>query len=170
MVLKGETIRRYDSLDSIEKTGWSKREFLDLLGHSETHLPHGQGDACDELFLSGLSQDGAGRVKQLYISERGSAAAVVCTGANGIAWLQKFAIKPEMTGHCVRDSLWETIKLEHPNLCWRVCSNTQIEDWWFHHADGFKRGETQQFFWVAAGEKEWELAQASVEEASNFSK
>ncbi len=85
---------------------------------------------------------------KLFISQSGTAIAVVLKNNRGIAYLDKFIVTPQAQGVGLGKVIWKKLNQEYKQLYWRARINNPINNWYLRQADSSKReGE-----WIVFGQ------------------
>lgn len=69
-----------------------------------------------------------------------------------LAYLDKFAVRPEARGEGIAIDLWEMIVSRHPAFFWRSRPDNAINNWYFEHADGCVKYPEWWIWWKGLGE------------------
>lgn len=69
------------------------------------------------------------------VSDTKRAAAIVCIGQDGVAYLDKFAVTPQARGEGLGAALWNQLKLRYPQLYWRARQDNPINPWYQRKAE-----------------------------------
>ncbi len=113
LIRKGERIFKLDSIATDQRSMVS-----DLLEKSFNREL--QPDYFDSL-----------KLQTLLLASSGRAAAIITEGADGVAYLDKFAVTPEARGEGLAAALWQRLQAEYPALYWRSRRANPINSWYF---------------------------------------
>lgn len=144
LVRRGERIRRYDSLEGIDRAR-----------------------------LSGLVEQSFGRkltadyfdvksIFRIYLSDSYRATAIL-TEEGGIPYLDKFAVTGEAQGEGIGASLWHSITRDNDSLFWRSRLENEINPWYFQQSTGSYKTDPWVVFWY--GLTDFEVIQRCIARA-----
>ncbi len=101
-----------------------------------------------------------GAVAEVVIEKDYKAVAIIKT-INGMAYLDKIAVSPELQGNGVGKALWETLKEKYGSFMWRAAkTNDKANSWYFKACDGMQKMAEWNIFWVGVPT---ETAAASID-------
>jgi bifunctional N-acetylglutamate synthase/kinase len=121
-----------------------------LIRRGETIEVQSAIDNAERHELSGLLEECFGRrLKPRYFEQLAldsllwtsshRAAAIVSRDANGIAYMDKFAVTPSAQGEGLGLAVWHQVTKTFPQLYWRARANNPINAWYFKQADACLR-------------------------------
>lgn len=102
------------------------------------------GALLEECFERRLRPDYFDRLEldSLLWSSSHRAGAVIIRGADGIPYMDKFAVTPIAQGEGLGAALWKQIRARWPRLYWRSRITNPINDWYHRNADAsLRRGQ-----------------------------
>jgi acetylglutamate kinase len=86
------------------------------------------------------------RLQTLIWAESGRGTAVIDCGANGVPYMDKFAVTPAAQGEGLGSALWQQIRNRYPRLYWRSRGDNPVNSWYNQQADfAIRRGKWQVF-------------------------
>lgn len=102
-------------------------------------------------------------LQSVLTSESFGAMAIVLTGIDGIAYLDKFAVTPEAQGAGLGAAVWQALVQRFPRLYWRSRADNPITQWYYEQSDASITRDR----WVALsrGIRDFEQLEACVEDA-----
>ncbi|KAK3747307.1 hypothetical protein QZH41_016940, partial [Actinostola sp. cb2023] len=85
----------------------------------------------------------------VYATESYTAAAIIVNpdATCGIPYLDKFSISKESQGLGTSDLLWEQVRHDFPQLCWRSRGTNRINPWYFVRSTGSWQNGQWTVFW-----------------------
>ena len=128
LVRKGERIRRYETLEGIDR-----ERLVLLLEESFGRKLHGDYFAKKQFF-------------RIYLADSYRATAIL-TLVNGVPYLDKFAVTTEAQGDGIGGSMWQRIARDNEKLFWRARVDNEVNPWYFQRADGSYKTDTWTVFW-----------------------
>ncbi len=128
-----------------------------LVRRGETVLRGTGWDAFDLDRLRGLIERSFGRrlapdyfertaLLRAYVSEN-YRAAVILTEADGMVYLDKFAVLDDAQGEGLGRAVWNVMREETPQLFWRSRHNNQINIFYYAESDGCYKQDRWKVFW-----------------------
>lgn len=153
----GTLIRRGETFSTLSEIGVEQQAQLAEL------LEHCFGRQLDPEYFAKIEADH--RLDQLIWSSSRRAAAVVTRDADGLAYMDKFAVTPTAQGEGLGAALWHQVRSRYPQLYWRSRLDNPINAWYFRHADiSMRRGRWQVF---AIGIDDLERLNKAANKAAN---
>ena len=128
LVRRGEKINRYTSWEQVDKTR------LSALVESSFGRP-----LVDDYFDKTP-------VQCVYVTEN-YRAAVILTEANGMPYLDKFAVPDEAQGEGLGRAVWQVMREETPQLFWRSRQNNPVNAFYHAESDGSFKIPVWTTFW-----------------------
>ncbi|MEW5847764.1 MAG: acetylglutamate kinase [Myxococcota bacterium] len=128
LVRRGERIRRYDSLDGIDRA-----RMAELLEQA-----FGRKLTTDYFEVKNFFR--------IYLSDSYRATAIL-TLEGGIPYLDKFAVTSEAQGEGIGGSLWQCIARDNTSLFWRSRLDNEVNPWYFQRSDGSYKTDRWAVFW-----------------------
>jgi acetylglutamate kinase len=133
-----------------------------LIRRGEKVLHFDSWDGVDTQRLRGLieSSFGRGLVEdyfarttpfRIYVSEN-YRAAVILTEAEGLTYLDKFAVLDEAQGEGLGRAVWQVMREENPRLFWRSRHGNLVNPFYYAESDGCYKQEKWKVFWYGLGE------------------
>ncbi len=86
------------------------------------------------------------RLLRAYVSEN-YRAAVILSDADGLVYLDKFAVLDDAQGEGLGRAVWNVMREETPRLFWRSRHNNQINIFYYAESDGCLKQEKWKVFW-----------------------
>ena len=93
---------------------------------------------------------------KLFISQSGTAVAIVLKNNNGIPYLDKFIVTPQAQGVGLGKVVWKKLKQEYEQLYWRARINNPINNWYLRQADSTRREGEWIVFGQNIGSGDWQ--------------
>ena len=128
LVRRGEKVLRFDSWQGIDQARMRKliessfgRQLVD--GYFERTQPH-----------------------RIYVSEN-YRAAMILTMAEGLPYLDKFAVLDDAQGEGLGRAVWQVVREENPRLFWRSRHGNQVNQFYYAESDGCCKQEHWKVFW-----------------------
>ena len=85
-------------------------------------------------------------VRELVWSSSRRAAAIMLSGRDDIAYMDKFAVTPAAQGEGLGTALWRELRGRYPQLYWRSRLDNPINDWYHRQADASVRSGRWRVF------------------------
>ncbi|MFO0644613.1 MAG: hypothetical protein U0326_00080, partial [Polyangiales bacterium] len=151
LVRLGERIRRYDTLDDIDRP------------RLRTLLEDSFGRALRDDYFD------TRRFHRVYLADSYRATAILTmepTTAGEVPYLDKFAVTSDAQGDGLGASLWQRFARETPRFFWRARPDNEVNPWYFARADGSARAGDWVVFWV--GLDDFSVVAACVERAASL--
>ncbi|HUA81360.1 MAG TPA: acetylglutamate kinase [Dyella sp.] len=128
LVRRGEKVFRFESWDGVDQS-----RMRDLIESS---------------FGRKLVDDYFSRTKpyRIYVSEN-YRAAMILTQAEGLVYLDKFAVLDDAQGEGLGRAVWLVMREENPSLFWRSRHGNQINIFYYAESDGCYKQERWKVFW-----------------------
>jgi len=86
-------------------------------------------------------------LRHAYVSEN-YRAAIVLTTAEGVPYLDKFAVLDEAQGEGLGRAVWQRMRAAHPTLFWRSRHGNPVNAFYEAEADGSIRQPAWKAFWI----------------------
>jgi acetylglutamate kinase len=86
------------------------------------------------------------KLLRAYVSEN-YRAAVILTDADGMVYLDKFAVLDDAQGEGLGRAVWNVMREETPRLFWRSRHNNQVNIFYYAESDGCLKQEKWKVFW-----------------------
>jgi acetylglutamate kinase len=83
---------------------------------------------------------------RVYVSEN-YRAAMILTEAEGLVYLDKFAVLDDAQGEGLGRAVWLVMREENPSLFWRSRHGNQINHFYYAESDGCYKQERWKVFW-----------------------
>jgi acetylglutamate kinase len=133
LIRRGEKVLRFDSWDGVD-------------------LPRLRG-LIESSFGRRLVEDYFERTTPLrvYISEN-YRTAVILTLAEGLTYLDKFAVLDEAQGEGLGRAVWQVMREENPRLFWRSRHGNLVNPFYYSESDGCYKQEKWKAFWYGFGD------------------
>lgn len=88
---------------------------------------------------------------RVYISEN-YRTAVILTLAEGLTYLDKFAVLDEAQGEGLGRAVWQVMREENPRLFWRSRHGNLVNPFYYAESDGCYKQEKWKVFWYGFGD------------------
>lgn len=88
---------------------------------------------------------------RIYVSEN-YRAAVILTVAEGLTYLDKFAVLDEAQGEGLGRAVWQIMREENPTLFWRSRHGNLVNPFYYAESDGCYKQEKWKVFWYGLSE------------------
>jgi acetylglutamate kinase len=79
------------------------------------------------------------RFDKVYFTPDHLAFGIITKLSDGMPYLDKLAVSPELQGRGVGESLWYCVAKDYPRIVWRSHINNRYATWYHRHADIMKR-------------------------------
>jgi len=133
-----------------------------LIRRGEKVLRFDSWDGVDQPRLRGLIESSFGRrlvedyferttPLRVYISEN-YRTAVILTVAEGLTYLDKFAVLDEAQGEGLGRAVWQVMREENPHLFWRSRHGNLVNPFYYAESDGCYKQEKWKVFWYGFGD------------------
>lgn len=133
-----------------------------LIRRGEKVLRFTSWDGVDQARLRGLIESSFGRGLvddyfarttpfRIYVSEN-YRAAVILTEAEGLTYLDKFAVLDEAQGEGLGRAVWQVMREENPRLFWRSRHGNLVNPFYYAESDGCYKQEKWKVFWYGLGD------------------
>jgi len=133
-----------------------------LIRRGEKVLRFDSWDGVDQPRLRGLIESSFGRTLvedyferttplRVYISEN-YRTAVILTVAEGLTYLDKFAVLDEAQGEGLGRAVWQVMREENPKLFWRSRHGNLVNPFYYAESDGCYKQEKWKVFWYGVGD------------------
>ncbi len=83
---------------------------------------------------------------RVYVSEN-YRAAMILTRADGLPYLDKFAVLDEAQGEGLGRAVWQVMRAENPRLFWRSRHHNQVNIFYYAESDGCFKQARWKVFW-----------------------
>ena len=128
-----------------------------LVRRGERVLRFESWDGVDQTRLRALIESSFGRtlvpdyfertpLKRAYISEN-YRTAVILTEAEGVIYLDKFAVLEDAQGEGLGRAVWQVMREETPRLFWRSRHGNPVNPFYYAESDGCFKQEKWKVFW-----------------------
>ncbi|WP_257385875.1 acetylglutamate kinase [Tahibacter caeni] len=133
LIRRGEKVLRFDSWDGMD-------------------LPRLRG-LIESSFGRRLVDDYFERTVpfRVYVSEN-YRTAVILTVAEGLTYLDKFAVLDEAQGEGLGRAVWQVMREENPRLFWRSRHGNLVNPFYYAESDGCYKQEKWKVFWYGFGD------------------
>ncbi|MCQ4163674.1 acetylglutamate kinase [Tahibacter harae] len=133
-----------------------------LIRRGEKVLRFTSWDGVDQARLRGLIESSFGRRLvedyfarttpfRVYVSEN-YRTAVILTEAEGLTYLDKFAVLDEAQGEGLGRAVWQVMREENPRLFWRSRHGNLVNPFYYAESDGCYKQEKWKVFWYGLGD------------------
>lgn len=133
-----------------------------LIRRGEKVLRFTSWDGVDQVRLRGLIESSFGRRLvddyferttpfRVYVSEN-YRTAVILTEAEGLTYLDKFAVLDEAQGEGLGRAVWQVMREENPRLFWRSRHGNLVNPFYYAESDGCYKQEKWKVFWYGLGD------------------
>lgn len=133
-----------------------------LIRRGEKVLRFTSWDGIDRPRLRGLIESSFGRTLvddyfdrttpfRVYVSEN-YRTAVILTVAEGLTYLDKFAVLDEAQGEGLGRAVWQIMREENPTLFWRSRHGNLVNPFYYSESDGCYKQEKWKVFWYGLSE------------------
>eukprot|EP00117_Sycon_ciliatum_P001553 scpid49343/ scgid7170/ N-acetylglutamate synthase, mitochondrial; Amino-acid acetyltransferase; N-acetylglutamate synthase long form; N-acetylglutamate synthase short form; N-acetylglutamate synthase conserved domain form len=105
------------------------------------------------------------KLNKIYLSERYSFAAIVTNeeGAEGVPYLDKFAVIGKSQGQGSSQALWDLLRRDFQTLFWRSYTANRFNEWYYPRCCGLQSVNKWKVFWY--GFTDYQLSQKIVQAA-----
>ncbi len=86
------------------------------------------------------------RLFRAYVSEN-YRTALILTGEEGVAYLDKFAVLDDAQGEGLGRAVWQVMREENPQLFWRSRHGNPVNHFYYAESDGCWKQEKWKVFW-----------------------
>lgn len=133
-----------------------------LIRRGEKVLRFTSWDGIDLTRMRGLIESSFGRTLvddyferttpfRIYVSEN-YRAAVILTVAEGLIYLDKFAVLDEAQGEGLGRAVWQVMREENPRLFWRSRHGNLVNPFYYAESDGCYKQEKWKVFWYGVAD------------------
>ncbi|WP_233843876.1 acetylglutamate kinase [Dyella sp. 2HG41-7] len=128
LVRRGEKVFRFESWDGVDQA--RMRELIESSFGRKL---------VDDYFSRTMPY-------RIYVSEN-YRAAMILTQAEGMVYLDKFAVLDDAQGEGLGRAVWLVMREENPSLFWRSRHGNQINQFYYAESDGCYKQERWKVFW-----------------------
>ena len=128
LVRRGEKVFRFESWDGVDQA--RMRELIESSFGRKL---------VDDYFSRTMPY-------RIYVSEN-YRAAMILTQAEGMVYLDKFAVLDDAQGEGLGRGVWLVMREENPSLFWRSRHGNQINQFYYAESDGCYKQERWKVFW-----------------------
>ena len=106
----------------------------------------------EDSFQKKLASDYLNSPAEAIITEKDGKAVAIIKRANGVPYLDKFAVIQTEQGNGIGKALWKEIRRLYPgDLVWRASLGNPINPWYFQQCDGCCKSGEWMVFWIGNG-------------------